>query len=482
MRKFILTALLVMGVVAFVACGGNNSGNNSDNSQTSNQQTQQQNQQQSSNQSINLDGSFAEARAGFITNLTRNTGNQFSIPTPPEGVYDLVHFQSNVGSLAAFVSSDPGDGQLHPMVIWVVGGWSQGISEFIWAYPEWDNDQTGSAFKDAGILMMHPSFRGANGNPGYFETMFGEIDDIVAAFNFAASLPYVDPNRIYLAGHSTGGTRALLVAAYTDVFRAVFAFGPQDDIGEHNRTQFTFDLNNEAERALRSPIHWLDDISSPTFIIEGRLGNGAALQRMQNATTNPNVHVHIIENSDHFDYLAPITHLVAQHILDDTDSVSNIAFTTSQLQDAMNQTPILPMPIMVQHYNETANASFLLPAIWQAYWDGPGQYSFMSEYWEDNFWDDPELYLDIYQIDQTMTSSEIALELGIDLAASNFSSPAPGIYIWTGFGGFQEFFSKVVVFQNDGQLVIFDFTVDMRHSVPAQIIFDKIISSISFGI
>jgi hypothetical protein len=65
------------------------------------------------------------------------------IPDPPEGFFDLVHYSSKVGDLAAYVSSDPGDGEKHPMVIWVVGGWGNGIDDFPWCYPEWDNDQTG---------------------------------------------------------------------------------------------------------------------------------------------------------------------------------------------------------------------------------------------------------------------------------------------------------------------------------------------------
>lgn len=45
-----------------------------------------------------------------------------------------------------------------------------------------------------------------------------------------AHQPYVDPNRIYLGGHSTGGTLALMTAEASDRFRAVFAFGPVSDV------------------------------------------------------------------------------------------------------------------------------------------------------------------------------------------------------------------------------------------------------------
>ena len=90
--------------------------------------------------------SFAAAHDAFQTTLVEHNSDDDPIPDPPEGFFDLVHYSSKVGDLAAYVSSDPGDGEKHPMVIWVVGGWGNGIDDFPWTYPAWDNDQTGSAF------------------------------------------------------------------------------------------------------------------------------------------------------------------------------------------------------------------------------------------------------------------------------------------------------------------------------------------------
>ncbi len=50
---------------------------------------------------------------------------------------------------------------------------------------------------------------GENDNPGQFELFYGEVDDAVAAIDYLRSVPYVDPSRIYLAGHSTGGSITL---------------------------------------------------------------------------------------------------------------------------------------------------------------------------------------------------------------------------------------------------------------------------------
>ena len=41
--------------------------------------------------------------------------------------------------------------------------------------------------------MMFPSLRGGNDNPGAKEGFLGEVDDVIAAADFLAKQPYVDP-------------------------------------------------------------------------------------------------------------------------------------------------------------------------------------------------------------------------------------------------------------------------------------------------
>jgi len=430
------------------------------------------------------DISFAQARAGFSTTLIRNVNSQYRIPEPPQGVFDLVHFESDVGPLAAFVSSNPGDGERHPLIIWVVGGWSNGISDLPWSYGAWDNDQTAAAFREAGILMMYPSFRGANGNPGYFEALYGEVDDIAAAFEFAAALPYVDPERIYLGGHSTGGTRVLLAAAYTDVFRAVFSFGPVDEIGEHNRTQFTFDLRDEEERIMRSPIHWLDDIKTPTFIIEGQDGTARSLRNIRERTTNENVHVYIVEGADHFDVLAPITRLAAQKILADTGAHVNISITDEELRDAMSRTPVSPMPIMLPHRNEVIGVSFLLPFIWDTHLeDGPSSFVYQSRFFDDNFWESSNMFVSAYDIGSTLSAEELAGEFGFSSPVRTSVVNGQDALIWSESFEFDDgnvYFVKMAAFQADGQLTVFEFLASETNRDVSSNLFEQIIYSISF--
>src|SRR5262245_35711111 len=177
--------------------------------------------------------SLAEARRGFQTKLIRRESAGESVPEPPSDLFRIVRYDSPVGKLAALLSLDPKDGKKYPAIIWITGGDCNTIDDGIWKSLPADFDQTSwaaNAFRQAGIVMMFPTLRGGNDNPGFKEGLFGEVDDVLAASDFLSKQPFVDPQRIYLGGLSTGGTLVLLVAASSDRFRAVFSFGPADDV------------------------------------------------------------------------------------------------------------------------------------------------------------------------------------------------------------------------------------------------------------
>lgn len=430
--------------------------------------------------------SFAEAHDAFQTTLAREENDSYSIPAPPDGIFDLVYYASKVGDLAAYVSSDPGDGQKHPLIIWVVGGWGNGIDDFPWCYPEWDNDQTGSAFWQAGVLTMYPSFRGGSGNPGHYETLFGEVDDIVSAYEYAASLPYVDPDRIYLGGHSTGGTRALLAAEYTDKFRSVFCFGAVDLIQYHNNSQFTFDTSIEDEFVMRSPIYWLDNIKTPTFLIEGSDGNSANLENIRKTSKNENIHCYLMHGEDHFSTLAPITRLLAQKILEDTGADPEISISQVELELAMRANPVIPDPAMTQYVVEDLNLIFSCPYIWDVIntsQDGSLEVSAYSRYEDDNIWDMTTLYIDAYMVDD-----EFLQDLAADLKNSGYETtettisglPALDAYGKSTTDSGSVFNNRLVSVQNDDVCVMFDFYIHESFENDADSLIQSIVDSIQF--
>lgn len=433
--------------------------------------------------------SFAEAHDAFQTTLSSQENDSDPIPEPPEGLFDLVSYPSKVGDLAAYVSSDPGDGQKHPMIIWVVGGWGNGIDDFPFCYPEWDNDQTGSAFWQSGVLTMYPSFRGGNGNPGYYETLFGEVDDIVSAYEYAASLPYVDPNRIYLGGHSTGGTRALLASEYTDKFRSVFCFGAVDEIKYHNNSQFTFDTAKEDEFTMRSPIHWLDNVKSPTFLIEGEEGNSSNLKNIEEASTNENIHCYVLKGADHFSPLGPITWLLADKILADTGTEPNISITQEELEEAMKGEPVVPMPVMSQYIVDDLGLAFSCPYIWNvedsSSEEGGFQLSMYSPYDGDNVWDMAAMYISIYTVDNGETYlQDMAAYLGEDgylteddMVGGQAAIKAVGQQQNSNGGSFRNLYALT---QKDGVFFEFDFYIHEDYGEAADPLFASIIDSVQF--
>jgi dienelactone hydrolase len=181
--------------------------------------------------------------------------------------------------------------------------------------------------------MMFPSLRGGNDNPGRREGFLGEVDDVLAAREYLAAQPYVDLSRIYLGGHSTGGTLAMLVAETTDRFRAVFAFGPVDDVRTYGG-DFVYHVPSDTEAKLRGPIYWLNSVHAPLFVIEGASGISNAVPLRQMKAKNSNSQIQFIEvpGVTHFSILAAANEAIAKKILADDSSSSGIQLTADELQ------------------------------------------------------------------------------------------------------------------------------------------------------
>lgn len=275
---------------------------------------------------------LTQARSGFQTTLTGTQQSNGPAEKAPEKIFRTLKYPAASGELSAYVSPDPNDGKKHPAIVWITGGDCNTIGD-VWSDTSPDNDQSAASYRKAGIVMMFPSLRGGNDNPGKKEGFLGEVDDVIAATEFLKKQSYVDPNRIYLGGHSTGGTLALLVAEASPAYRAIFAFGPVDDVAGYGADSgfLPFDLSKQKEVELRSPGYWLSSIQSPTWVLEGKQGNIQSLQAMAKSSTNSNVQFLTVNNASHFSILAPTNQLIAQKILADTGSATNIQLTEDEV-------------------------------------------------------------------------------------------------------------------------------------------------------
>lgn len=275
---------------------------------------------------------LTQARQGFVTKLVPGNEARSPIESPPGAVFNNVKYPAAAGQLGAYLTPDPRDGKKHPAIVWITGGDCNSIGD-VWSDAPRENDQTAAAYRKAGIVMMFPSLRGGNDGPGQKEGFLGEVDDVLAATKFLEKQSYVDPKRIYLGGHSTGGTLVLLVAESSPRFRAVFSFGPVDDVSGYGDDSgfLPFDLKNPKEVELRSPGYWLDSIQSPTWVIEGtNRGNISSLRAMAGQSTNAKAHFVEVDGADHFATLAPTNELIASKILRDTGATLQFELTSEE--------------------------------------------------------------------------------------------------------------------------------------------------------
>ena len=172
---------------------------------------------------------------------------------------NVVKFESPAGELSAYLSNtkNPEREIISPPSSGPTAGFGGIRGQSIGTWPR--------HFHDAGFVLMIPSFRHENSNPGNFEMFYGEVDDLLAAIAYVASQPNVDPSRVYVAGHDNGGTLALLAAVMgadapgSNKVRAFFS-----NAGIHDVQKF-FSLNKNYQ--------WQE----PPFISQA--GNGSSYLR-----------------------------------------------------------------------------------------------------------------------------------------------------------------------------------------------------------
>lgn len=282
---------------------------------------------------------LSSARQNFKTNIVEHSFQPDGPPdVPPQDILSLIEYPAPDGKMAAYLTPDPKDGKKHPAVIWVHGGYG-GIGSFFWDAQPADDDQSARAIREAGIVMLIPSFRGENANPGQYEMFYGEINDLEAALAYLAKLPYVDPDRIYLAGHSTGGTTVLLGNESIKGFRAAFSLGGIPDLklrieGGRMKVAVPFDQNDQKEFALRSPRTFIASLKSPTFYFEGEESYWPEFDEIQAVAKNKQAPLQVFEikQADHFNIITPVTQMIAQKILADTGTQSNIDFSSEDIK------------------------------------------------------------------------------------------------------------------------------------------------------
>lgn len=243
----------------------------------------------------------------------------------------LVQYRSPLGPMWAYVTPDPHDGRRHPAVVWAYGGFDFSITASFFAQhgpPE--NDQSARGLIDAGLIVLFASYRGWHDNPGQPEMLLGEVDDYLAAADYMRALPYVDPDHLYLAGHSTGGSIVALAAGLTDKYRAAFSFSPIGRIEDYGM-ELRFDVASpdDLEWTLRSPAACIADVRRPIWITAGaEEGNARSVRQIGRAAASAGVpaQITLIPGADHFTSIGPAVAALAAQIKADIGPTPTFSF------------------------------------------------------------------------------------------------------------------------------------------------------------
>ena len=341
MKKILLLLLILATFV--VSCG--NGGKNS-NANTEVQKSEKNSKEIDDSFGVEIYGeTLEEAHKNFKTTLIEGQSEfepdgKLAAPPKNSGV-ELVKYPTKIGEMEGYITPK-NDGKKYPVIMYLNGGFGGiGDSEFGWDEESPKNNYQGAgAFKRDDFVLAIPSARGENANAGKYEMFYREIEDLEEARKYVASLPYVDPNRIYLVGHSTGGTKALLLSEYSKGFRAVFAIGALPDFfwATEKPDEYggvPFDLTNPREIAVRSSLRYVRSITAPTFHFEGQEERRDILfEPMQKAADKYKIPFkkYRIAGGDHFNILYPLTTMIAQKILADTGAKTNIQFSDGDIE------------------------------------------------------------------------------------------------------------------------------------------------------
>ncbi|PWU02371.1 MAG: aminopeptidase [Candidatus Melainabacteria bacterium] len=192
-----------------------------------------------------------------------------------------------------------------PAVLFAHGGYSVGAGDIAAVRP----------FVDAGFVVMVPSVRGENGNPGNFELCFGEIDDLKAALNYLAKLPQVDPHMLFAAGHSLGATNVMLLAESDGRLKKVAACGGYPNMAMGNNLYqeiIPFDQKGEHELELRAPALWVSHLTCPMLLcygsndqVEGEYKRLAQDMSNRPGAKGKTIIIEDIPGADHFQAITP---------------------------------------------------------------------------------------------------------------------------------------------------------------------------------
>ncbi len=210
---------------------------------------------------------LGEARSHFKTNILRKgpPPTEWEDLIAPAGAAQIEYLSETL-HLKAWITEPSviGKGR-HPAVLFLHSGFDLGADQWAAVQP----------FRDAGYVVMVPSLRGENGQHGVFTMYYDEVNDVISAAEYLRAQPYIDPDHLYVAGQSVGGTLAMLAAEMYRHFRAAASISGSTDQAAYikyarlAKENAPFDLTDPKEIQLRSPLAYAASFKCPVRIYYG---------------------------------------------------------------------------------------------------------------------------------------------------------------------------------------------------------------------
>ncbi len=169
-------------------------------------------------------------------------------------------------------------GKKYPMVLYIHGGpWAMYSVRFDWA---WQN----FAANGYAVLYMNP-----RGSTGYGQDFVNGIqfsypgedgDDLIAGVDAAIAKGFIDEDNLFVCGGSGGGVLTAWLVGHTapDKFRAAVSMRPVIDwhsfVGTTDGSSWyrqfkKYPWEDPMEYALRSPLHYVGNVKTPTMVMTG---------------------------------------------------------------------------------------------------------------------------------------------------------------------------------------------------------------------
>jgi dipeptidyl aminopeptidase/acylaminoacyl peptidase len=178
------------------------------------------------------------------------------------------------GWLMKPVNFDPS--KRYPMVLWIHGGpWSMYNVGWSWSFQNW-------AASGYAVLWTNP--RGSTGygqefvNGIQFSYPGKDYDDLMNGVDAALAKGWIDSNNLFVCGGSGGGLLTAWIVGHTGRFRAAVSMRPVIDwhsfVGNTDGASWyrqfqKYPWEDPMEYAVRSPLHYAANVTTPTMIMTG---------------------------------------------------------------------------------------------------------------------------------------------------------------------------------------------------------------------